>query len=71
MRYCTAVLLMQVEVMRYCTAVLLMQVEVMYSGQYTTLWLWKPESDSRIGHHVNNCVKRVVLHSRLCGTILL
>ena len=32
MRYCTAVLLMQVEVMRYCTAVLLMQVEVMYSG---------------------------------------
>ena len=32
MRYCTAVLLMQVEVMRYCTAVLLMQVEVVYSG---------------------------------------
>ena len=32
MWYCTAVLLMQVEVMRYCTAVLLMQVEVMYSG---------------------------------------
>ena len=23
-----------------------------YSGQYTTLWLWKPEFDSRIGHHV-------------------
>ena len=22
------------------------------SGQYTTLWLWKPEFDSRIGHHV-------------------
>ena len=23
-----------------------------YSVQYTTLWLWKPEFDSRIGHHV-------------------
>ena len=32
MRYCTAVLLIQVEVMRYCTSVLLMPVEVMYSG---------------------------------------
>ena len=21
-------------------------------GQYTTLWLWKPEFNSRIGHHV-------------------
>ena len=22
------------------------------SEEYTTLWLWKPEFDSRIGHHV-------------------
>ena len=24
------------------------------SGQYTTPWMWKPEFDSRIGHHVTD-----------------
>ena len=27
--------------------------------QYTTLWVWKPDFDSRIGHHVTD-VRRAV-----------